>query len=552
MAFNFKEYKDELLFVPLGGLNEIGMNLALYALDGKWLMIDCGIGFADEFLPGIEVVIPDISFIVEHKDDLLGLVLTHAHEDHLGAVPYLWEELQCPIYATPFTASLLKRKLSEEGIVKRVKVHELASGSRTHLGPFEIEMIPFTHSIPEMQGIALRTKKGVIMHTGDWKLDADPLVGPVTDEVTLKRYGDEGVLAMMCDSTNVFVEGESGSESEVRKHLVEVIRNCENRVAVTTFASNIARIETIIKAGEETGRHVALAGRSLWRMVEAAKESGYLKDSQQFLTDKEAMELPKNDVLLICTGCQGEPLAALSKIARGDHPAIRLSPGDTVIFASRKIPGNESSINHMHNTFVNKGIDVITDNEHFIHVSGHPGRTELARMYQLIRPKIAVPVHGEPRHIHEHAKLAKKLQVPEAVEAGNGSIILLKEGQAMEVGTVHSGYTAIDGTSMIATDSPVIKARRRLRDEGVVFVALAVDSRCEPAGSPKIAAPGCLDPQADAELIASIIEEVEEVMEKNGGIAENKFIEAVRLCIRRTLKQELGKKPMIEIQLVRV
>jgi ribonuclease J len=554
MSFNHKDYADELLFIPLGGLNEIGMNLALFALDGKFLMVDCGIGFAEDFLPGIEVVVPDISYIVKHKKDLLGLVLTHAHEDHFGAVPYLWEELQCPIYATPFTAALLKAKLSEEGLAGKVPVHEMQPGTAKEIAPFTVEMIPITHSIPEMQGLAIRTRKGVVLHTGDWKFDADPMVGPATDENVLRKYGDEGILAMTCDSTNVFVEGESGSEGVVRKHLVEVIKSCPNRVAVTTFASNIARIETIVRAAEESGRHIVLSGRSLWRVTEAAKQSGYLQDTRPFLSDKEAMNLPKEECLIVCTGCQGEPLASLSKMARGEHPAIRLSPGDTVIFASRKIPGNEARIGHMQNQFAVRDIEVITDNQHFIHVSGHPARDELARMYQHIRPKIAVPVHGEPRHLREHAKLARSLQVPEVIEGKNGSVMLLKEGDARVIGTVDSGYLAIDGTSLIPTTSGVIKTRRRLRDEGVIIASIALERDGDLASPPKLSAPGCLDPKDDQELIAALIEEMGEAVERaeGKGKAIDKVTEAVRLVLRRTIRQELGKKPIIEVLVHRV
>ncbi len=553
-SFNFKDYADELLFVPLGGLNEIGMNLALFALDGKWLMVDCGIGFADDHLPGIEIVIPDIQFVHTIKKNLLGLVLTHAHEVHFGAVPYLWEELQCPVYATPFTSALLKAKLTDEGLGGKVPITEMAPGSKKELGPFMVEMIPITHSIPEMQGLAIRTRKGVVMHTGDWKFDSGPLVGPATDEAALKRYGDEGILAMTCDSTNVFVEGESGSETDVRKHLVELIKTCENRVAVTTFASNIARIETLIRAGEESGRHIVLAGRSLWRVATAAKESGYLQGVQPFLTDREAMDLPKNDCLIICTGCQGEPLAALSMMSRAEHPSIRLSAGDTVIFASRKIPGNEQRINHMHNSFVERGIEVITDRKHFIHVSGHPAREELSRMYQLIRPKIAIPVHGESRHLHEHVKLAKSLQVPEIIEGKNGSVMLLKEGDARVVGTVHSGYIAIDGNSMVPTTSGVIKMRRKLQGDGIIVVSIALERDGSLAAPPHLVAPGCLDPQDDKELITEIREDIAEVIEKADGKAKglDKLTEAIRLTIRRTIKQELGKKPIIEVLVHRV
>jgi ribonuclease J len=374
MAFNFKEYAGELLFVPLGGSNEIGMNFNLYAYKGKWLLVDLGIGFADAYLPGVDIILPDISFITQYKKDIVGLVLTHAHEDHLGGVPYLWEELGCPIFATAFTASVLKAKLAEEGISGKVPITEVRPGQKIELSPFEFEMIPLTHSIPEMQAIAIRTDKGVVMHTGDWKLDPDPLVGPVSDEETLSRYGDEGVLAMICDSTNVFVDGTSGSESGVRDNLARIISECKQRAVVTTFASNIARLESVIRAGEAAGRHVALAGRSLRRITTAAKENGYLKGVKPFLNEHEINDVPKSDILILCTGCQGEPLAALSKISRGEHPSIRLSAGDTVIFSSRKIPGNETRVAFIYNALVKRGIEVITEKRQHVHVSGHPCR----------------------------------------------------------------------------------------------------------------------------------------------------------------------------------
>ncbi len=493
MTFDFKKYHDELLFVPLGGSNEIGMNLNLYGYKGKWLMVDCGIGFANDYLPGVEIIVPDISFLAEIKKDLLGLVLTHAHEDHLGAVPYLWRELECPVYATPFTAAFLKHKLSEMGPGKKPKVVEMTPGGTVKIGPFALELIELTHSIPEMQAVAITTAEGVVMHTGDWKFDADPLIGPVSNYEMLKKYGDGKVLAMVCDSTNVFVEGESGSEAEVREHLVKLIGECKKRVVVTTFASNLARVATIIMAAQQAGRVVALAGRSLHRVVAAAKECGYLSNDAEFINDREVMNVPKQDVLVLCTGCQGEPRAALTRISRGDHPNIRLTPGDTVIFSSRKIPGNETKINGIHNRLVEKGIEVITDKDYFIHVSGHPAREELKRMYEMVRPQIAVPTHGEPRHLHEHAKLAKSLGVKEAVEAYNGAVVLLEQGEAAVIGKVQAGYIAIDGLSLIPTDGEVIRTRRKLRDDGAVFASVVIDKNGDLKKPVQIAAPGVLD-----------------------------------------------------------
>jgi len=553
MSFDFNKHKSQLLFIPLGGSNEIGMNLNLYTIDGKWLMVDCGIGFANDHLPGIEVIVPDISFIVEHKKDLLGMVITHAHEDHLGAVPHLWRELGCPIYATPFTTCFLKHKLAEAGLAGKPKLIEMPVGSKTEIGPFALELVELTHSIPEMQAVAITTTHGVVMHTGDWKFDENPLVGPVSDYDALKRYGDGNVLAMVCDSTNVFVEGTSGSESEVRKHLVEVIKGCKQRVVVSTFASNLARVKTLIEAAQETGRVVAFAGRSLFRVVDAAKESGYLPEDLDFVTDREMMNLKRSDVLLICTGCQGEPRAALTRIARGDHQSIRLQPGDTVIMSSRKIPGNEVKINHVLNKLSEKGVEVITDKDAFIHVSGHPAREELKRMYELVRPRIAIPTHGERRHLHEHAKLARQWGAKTALEAYNGAIVALSGDEPGVVGMVKSGYIAIDGSSMIQTDGEIIRTRRKLRDDGAVFISAVVDEKGELLFPVQVSAPGILDSVEDKEFIDECVAEASEAIEKaKPKSTDAQLAENARLAIRKLLKREIDKKPVIEVHVTRV
>lgn len=553
MTFNFAKHKDELLFVPLGGSNEIGMNLNLYTIDGKWLMVDCGIGFAGESLPGVEIIVPDISFIMEHKENLLGLVITHAHEDHLGAVPYLWRDLECPIYTTPFTAAFLRHKISEMGAGKKPVIHEIACGGSVDLSPFNIEFIDLTHSIPEMQAVAITTKKGVVLHTGDWKFDDAPMIGVTSDTDALKRYGDGNVLAMVCDSTNVFEEGHSGSEGEVREHLVELIKSCKKRVVVATFASNLARVATLIHAAQEAGRMVALAGRSLHRVVDAAKQTGYISSDMEFINEREIMNIPREDILIICTGGQGEPRAALARIARGDHQQIRLQPNDTVIFSSRKIPGNELKINGMQNRLVEKKVEIITDRNFFIHVSGHPARAELKQMYELVRPKIAVPTHGETRHLHEHAKYAKSLGVKESVEAYNGAVVWLEEGEASVIGKVHAGYVAIDGSSLIPTDGDVIRTRRKLRDDGAIFVSIAVDKDSALAAPVQLVAPGILDAQEDADFIAEAIAEVtHNISTQKARIGDEQLKEMVRLCLRRSFKRDLDKKPVIEVLLARV
>lgn len=552
MSFNFTPYDNTMLFVPLGGCNEIGMNLNLYRYQKKWIMVDCGMGFADNYLPGIDVLFPNIDALLPYRDDLLGLILTHAHEDHIGAVQYLWSEFKCPLYATPFTAAMLKPKLAEEGLGGQVKIHEVHAGKQYDMAPFSFEMVPITHSIPEMHAVAIRTDQGVIMHTGDWKLDSTPLVGPTTDEATLSRYGDEGVLAMVCDSTNVFVEGESGSESDVRDNLTDIIKACDGRVVVTTFASNIARIETIVKAAIGAGRQVALAGKSLWRVTGAAQESGYLKDFPPFLTDKQGMDMPKDSVVFICTGCQGESRAALSKVARGEHPVIRLSPKDTVIFSSRTIPGNNLEIGFVQNKLVDMGVELITDSNSFIHVSGHPARMELERMYALVRPHIAVPVHGERRHLAEHAQFAIDLQVPEVVKPFNGAVVALKKGAAEIIGRVDSGYIALDGNSLIDSNASVIRMRRKLREDGVVVISLALNRQGKLASNIEISAPGCLDDEEDVEFIDSLIEEIENYIDgyksKRGKVEQ--FENGIRMIIRREIKRELGKHPVITLHVL--
>src|ERR1700741_268589 len=402
-----------LFFVSLGGAGEIGMNLNLYCYAGDWLILDCGVTFGDDSQPGLEVVMPDPAFIVEKRDRLLGIVATHAHEDHIGAIPYLWTQLRCPVWATPFTASLLRAKLAEAGLADRVKIKVVPMSGRFMIGSFDLERITLTHSIPEPNAVALRTPVGTVLHTGDWKFDPDPLIGPTADEAALRKLGDEGVLALIGDSTNALRPGTSGSEADLRRSLIDLIGRYDARVALACFASNVARLETIARAAAVHGREVALVGRSLWRIDKAARENGYLADLPRFLTEDEAGYIPRDRIVLICTGSQGEPRAALSRIARNDHPHVMLEPGDVVIFSSRIIPGNEKAINRLQNALVRLGVEIVTEEDDFVHVSGHPARDEVVRMYQRVRPQIAIPVHGEPRHLIAHSQLAGECQVPQ-------------------------------------------------------------------------------------------------------------------------------------------
>lgn len=554
MAFNPKDYHNELLFVPLGGANEIGMNLNLYHYQGKWLMVDFGIGFSDpQWTPGVDVIVPNVEFLRQIKNDIVGLILTHAHEDHLGAAPYLWHELNCPVYATPFTASYLLTKLAGENIqpAKNI-IKEVQLGATLQLGPFSVEFIGLTHSIPEMQALAIGTEKGVVMHTGDWKFDPDPLVGAASDQEALFRYGEAGVLAMVCDSTNVFVEGRSGSEAVVRDNLVERIRQCKGRVFVTTFASNVARLETLTQAAFDTGRKIVLAGRSLWRITDAAREAGYLK-GVEFLTEDAVNDIPRDKLMVICTGCQGEPMAALSKMARGDHQNLRFVPSDTVIFSARMIPGNEKRISHVQNQIVRNGIEIITPRGDDIHVSGHPAREELAEMYAHIRPHVAVPVHGEARHLKEHAAFAKSLQVPVAIEPYNGAVIQLSREKSGIIGQVTSGYVAVDGDSLLDVDSPVLRMRRRLQEAGIVTVVLALNKHFELLAAPSITAPGSLDPEDDVDLLEMLKEEVEIAMDALPQVVtDDKVKQNIRTAIRRVFKKEVGKKPIIFVELIKL
>ena len=546
---------DELLFLPLGGAGEIGMNLSLYGHAGKWLMIDLGVTFGGDETPSIEVIMPDPAFITERARDLAGLVLTHAHEDHIGAVPYLWPRLNCPLYATPFTASVLRRKLAEVGLETKAKITEIPMSGKFSVGPFELELITLTHSIPEPNAVVLRTKLGAVLHTGDWKLDPEPLVGPTADERALRRLGDGNVLAMICDSTNVFVEGQSGSEADVRRSLVELVRRLKGRVAVGCFASNIARLDTIAHAAMMNDRQVALVGRSLWRMTEAARENGYLAALPEFITEHDIGFFPKDKIVMICTGSQGEPRAALARIGKGEHPHVVLEEGDAVIFSSRVIPGNEKAIARLQNDLTHRGVEVITDRDEHVHVSGHPARDELVEMYQWVRPRIAVPVHGEARHIREHVALARQCQVPEAVAVDNGAMLRLAPGPAEIVARVPSGRLALDGKMLVPMTSEVIRHRHRLGYNGVILISLVMNWRGDLLTDPQVTLEGLLEGDPEAEARSEIADRVAETVEGlSAGKLENdgEVAEAARLAARRWFHKAHDKKPITRVHVVRV
>lgn len=551
------EKADELVFVPLGGAGEIGMNLNLYGYGPPgaetWVMIDLGVTFADGQLPGVDVVLPDPAFIEERREDLAGLVLTHAHEDHIGAVQYLWPRLGCPVYATPFTLSVLRRKLAENGFQGNMEIHEIPLGGRFSIGPFDMELITLTHSIPEPNAIAITTPAGTVMHTGDWKFDPDPVIGPASDEEALRRFGDEGVLAIVCDSTNVFTPGTSGSEADILDEMTEIIAKRSGKVAVACFATNVARLETISKAAAANGRDVILAGRSLRRITDAARENGYLDNIAAFLDEGDAGYLPDDKMVIICTGSQGEPRAALARIAAGDHRHISLGRGDTVIFSSRVIPGNDPGIAQLQDALVRRGVELVTAKDHMIHVSGHPARDELVQMYQHVRPKISVPVHGEHRHLVAHAELARECQVPSAFVVDNGSVLRLGPGEPGIIDHVPAGRLAVDGNRIVAIEGETVRGRIRAMWNGFAVVTLVLDANGEALDMP-ISTSGLFEDDDDP-VLDTVRLAVREGLDKLSAVAlrdDDLVAETARIAARRAFRQAIDKRPIIRVHLVRM
>ena len=545
---------SEFVFLPLGGAGEIGMNLNLYGFEGQWLMVDLGITFADETLPGIDLVMPDTTFIEGQRDRLAGLVLTHAHEDHLGAVPHLWERLECPVYATPFAAAMLRTKLKEAGLLDRVPLHVVEHGDTITLGPFTVSYIGITHSIPEGSSLTIETSAGTVLHTGDWKLDPEPLVGEPTDEAALRRAGDDGVLAMVCDSTNVFNPGTSGSEAAVRESLMALAADRPGRIVVATFASNVARIATIAAVAASTGRALAVVGRSLHRTMEAARSCGYLADLPPTLDAGEVGFLPRDKVMLVCTGCQGEPRAALSRIAEGEHRDISLDAGDVVIFSSKIIPGNERSIGRLCNLLARDGIEVVTERDHFVHVSGHPARDELAQYYEWARPQIAIPVHGEARHLAEHARFARNQGVPQAIVVENGAVVRLAPGPAAIVDHVPAGRLVLDGRVLVGVDDVSIRERRRLMQHGQVSVTVVVDAAAKIVGAPVANAHGLAIGDADG-IVAVLTGEIAvalAALTRDGRGDDATIDHTVRRAVNRIVRSTTGKRPLIDVDVVRL
>ncbi|WP_430389281.1 ribonuclease J [Blastomonas fulva] len=554
----------ELLFLALGGSGEIGMNANLYGCDGKWVMVDLGMTFSDPAYPGVELVFPDLEFIEERADDLLGIVLTHGHEDHIGALPYLAADLNVPLFATPFTADLIRRKLEEQGLVKDVELNVIENEGSLQLGPFGFRYLPLAHSIAEGNALLIDTPYGRIFHTGDWKLDDEPIVGVPSTPETLTALGDEGVLAMVCDSTNVFNPESSGSEGAVRDALIKAVKPLKGRALITTFASNVARLHTLGEVAKATNRAFCVAGRSLDRIIAVAKANGYLQDLPELVDFDTAMGMPRRQVLVVATGGQGEPRAALARVAEGNHQ-IKLEAGDTVLFSSKVIPGNEIAIGRIQNKLAEDGIQMITDRQADIHVSGHPGRPELAEMYRWIRPQILVPVHGEMRHMTEQARFGTEQGIPSVVVQKNGDMVRLAPGKPGVISRERVGRLVLDGDVILPADGMTMAERRKLAVNGQVSVAVALDGRGGLIGDPVVRALGLpVEDDLDA-FIAETIEDVREAINKpgkakpkgRGGRSEgrssgggNDVQEAIRLAVRRAATRWTGKKPVVTVLMI--
>lgn len=575
MDLNLKKHKNDLLFLPLGGSNEIGMNLNLYHLDGKWLMVDCGVGFAYD-IPGVDVMVPDINFIRAHKHNLVGLVLTHIHEDHMGAVQYLWDELEVPVYATKFGAHFLTSKLQEYKMDKRVPIHIIDETRELNLHPFSIDFVGLTHSVPEMKALIIKTPKGNVLHTGDWKFDPDPVVGDVSQKEKIAEYGEKGeILAMVCDSTNVLSAGHSRSEGELYESLKSLIEGRKTLVGVTTFASNIARIHTLCRIAQDVGRKIVLAGYSLRRLHEVGKKSGYFTEGFDFISDKEIKFFKKSEIMIIATGCQGEPLAAVKKIANDAHPSIRFVKGDLMIFSSKIIPGNEKKIFALFDDLAKKEIDVMTEQDHFVHVSGHPYQEELREMYELAKPKIAIPVHGEFVHTKAHCELARESGVAKAIHVENGLAIKIDNENILasgEVGFVKSGYLGVDGNQLIPLNSEVILQRKKLQTSGMINISFAVNDSLKILSQIKINSFGSYNLDTDKAAENMLKSEIQTIVKNkakelgfNDGFglrflkkkSKKKKLDSSKIVgeIEKTLRSKLvkifedlsGKRPNIEV-----
>ena len=546
---------EDLLFVPLGGSGEIGMNVNLYHYASRWIMVDLGISFPDETTPGVDVILPDLKFIADRRGALEGLVLTHGHEDHLGAIPYLWNQIGCPIYGTAFTLALLRRKLAESRGDFDIPLIELGMNAPVQLGPFEVEAIALNHSIPDPAALAIRCDAGTILHTGDWKFDTAPVLGQDTDAARLAKIGDEGVLAMIGDSTNAMVEGRTGSESTAKEGLSAAIAAATGRVAISCFASNIARIDSICKAARANGRAVAIVGRALNRAISAAREVGYLADLPDLVPENDVDLLPRESIVIVCTGTQGEPRSAMARIAAGAHESISLEAGDTVIFSSRQIPGNENAISKVQDMLVRRRIHLITDEDAPVHVSGHPSRDEMVEMYGLVRPKIAIPVHGTARHLLAHAELAASCQVAQTVMPDNGAMIRLNGQSASVIDNVHTGAMTAEKGNIIELQSDMLRARRRMLWNGVVTVSVVLNRSGALCAVPSVAQTGIGDGETASDYVAAAALAVEDAVSALGkGARRNdaSVEEVASQAVRRVARSMFGLRPIAQIHVIRL
>ena len=546
---------NDLLFVPLGGSGEIGMNVNLYHYRGRWIMVDLGISFPDENTPGIDVVLPDLSFIADRRDALDGLVLTHGHEDHLGAIPYLWSQIGCPVYGTAFTLALLRRKLDETRGDFDIPLIEIGMNAPVTLGPFEIEAVALNHSIPDPAALAIRCDIGTVLHTGDWKFDAKPVLGQDTDALRLKTIGDAGVLAMVGDSTNAMVPGRTGSETHARKGLTDAIAAATGRVAVTCFASNVARIDSICAAARANDRAVAVVGRALNRAISAAREVGYLADLPDLVSEDDVDLLPPHSLVIVCTGTQGEPRSAMARIAAGTHETVSLDPGDTVIFSSRQIPGNETAISRVQDMLVRRQIHLVTDEDAPVHVSGHPSRDEMIDMYRLVRPKIAVPVHGTARHLVAHAALAESCQVSQTIMPDNGVVIRLNGDRPGVIDNVHTGAMTAEKGNIIELQSDRLRARRRMLWNGVVTVSLVMNRAGGLCALPSVAQSGIGDGEAGSDYVAAASLAAEDAVNALGKSARRNDAsveDVVSQAVRRVARSMFGLRPIAQIHITRL
>ena len=540
--------KDELLFLALGGSNEIGMNVNLYGCQGKWVMVDLGLTFANSEYPGIDLVLPDLEFIEQRKKDLLGIVLTHGHEDHIGAVAYFAADLGVPLYATPFTATLIRGKLEEEGIADTVKLNVIPMEGSFDLGPFGFQFVTLAHSILEMSACVITTPYGKIFHTGDWKLDDQPVIGKPSTAEQLTAIGDEGVLALICDSTNAFNADNSGSEGSVKADLLKSVKAAKGRVLLTTFASNAARLQTMGEVARESGRTLCFAGRSLHRIIEAAQANGYLKDMPKTVDMDSVDGLARHDVMVVATGGQGEARAALARIAEGNHP-VKLEAGDTVIFSSKQIPGNEIAIGVIMNKLAERNILTVTEKQAHVHVSGHPGQPELAKLYDWVRPQVLIPVHGERRHMAEQARFALAHRVPNALVQSNGDVVRLAPGKPQIIGKERTGRLILDGDTIIAADGATINERRRLSWYGLITVAVAIDGNDALLGDPLIRLHGVPIEEDIDDFLDEASDAVAKTIKENRGDYD-KLRENVRLAVRRIATSWTGKKPIVDVMIV--